>query len=143
MNKFLNLNKFHKRLTFPISWVLLFSLFILGCDKPVSTPENSFKSFSKWVSLGQPDGMKKYGEKDYVDQLQASFDSLLLLSELWPKDPLIISSNVNNDEATLKVEGKNALGKDVIGTFTLKRQGDQWMVHSGDWQNLFGQETGQ
>jgi hypothetical protein len=120
---------------------LLIVLFLpLSCKKTASTPEEAFKMFSLAAGMAQPAGMERYGEKTYVKELQDRFDLLALLAAFWPKEVVIVKSEAVTGVATLQVQGINAAGKTVQGTFQLRQQDGGWKVFAGDWQNLSGQE---
>jgi hypothetical protein len=122
-------------------WVWLALILLpLGCQRTPKTPEDTFKMFSLAAGMGQPPGMERYGETTYAKELQSRYDMLALMSAVWPKEVMVVKSTTKDGVVTLDVQGTNAIGKTVQGTFQLRQHGDVWKVFEGDWKNLSGQE---
>ncbi len=121
-----------------LSLILCTTLLASACKKAGSTPESTWHYFSLAASTGQ--GLSKFAEADYAKNLEMGYDSLALLSAMWPREPKILDQSSENGIVTLKVEGTNPAGKPVLGIFKLRQDGDIWKVFEGDWGH-FPQES--
>ena len=115
--------------------VLAFLLVPLACQSdPREKVGDSFKKFSLSIKMANEIGMNKFGDSVYVKKLLREYDGITWISELWPKKPFIIDTQINGDQATIKVEGPDITGKQKTGIFTLTKTEKRWVVSGGEWE---------